>query len=90
MTVTNTGRIAITTRYFGPTNTRGPRIVATASGGRRLSCKCPVELEEFDLHAFAATELLRKLNMPEFHLIGGRARNDAFVFVLAGFEEAKQ
>ena len=51
----------ITTRYKGATNYRGARMVAVASGGRRVSVPYPHELSGDDCHREALYALAVKL-----------------------------
>lgn len=51
---------AILTRYLGPTNTRGARIVASAEGVARLTVGYPHELDSEAAHAKAAEALANK------------------------------
>lgn len=51
----------ITTKYHGPTNTRGSRISAS-DGDNRLSISYPYELNHDQAHMKAARQLCEKLN----------------------------
>jgi hypothetical protein len=51
---------AIQTRYYGPTNYQGSRIIARAEGVPSLSLPYPYELSVDDAHAKAATLLATK------------------------------
>ena len=53
-------RQAITTRYAGPTNTRGSRIIAKAYGGS-VTIPYPYDLNSEQGHAKAARTLAEKL-----------------------------
>lgn len=53
-------RQAITTRYAGPTNTRGSRIIAKANAGT-ITIPYPHELNTEQGHAKAARALVEKL-----------------------------
>jgi hypothetical protein len=91
-------RQAIVTKYLGPTNNRGARIVAKAGGGARAYAKRMViawdyALDVADNHRMAATELARKLNWLEpgngqkYKYVGGSMPDDTgycFVQVEAG------
>jgi len=52
---------AITTRYKGPTDTRGSRIVASEPDGRRLTIPYPSNLSAEDAHRLAAEALRDRL-----------------------------
>jgi len=52
---------AIVTKYHGPTNTRGPRIIATSESGERASIPYPHELNHEEAHIEAAQKLCDKL-----------------------------
>ena len=72
---------AIITKYHGPTNTRGSRIIATANG-HRVSISYPYELSGIECHRAAAEALVKKMGWgPEGKLIGGGTDTGyAFVF----------
>jgi len=53
---------AIRTQYHGPTNYRGARIIATSSGGDRVTISYPYELNSEDGHRKAAQALIDKLS----------------------------
>ena len=83
MTIKQSGRMAITTRYRGPTNNRGARIVAEADTGlgrRRLvydfSHGDPVE----DRHARAAEALCKELCWSGDMISGATEHGYVFVF----------
>lgn len=55
---------AITTRYHGPTDRRGSRITATDSDEsrpNRVTIPYNDELSSYEMHRFAARELMRKM-----------------------------
>lgn len=73
---------AIQTRYYGATNTRGSRIVATAEGGakpHRVSIPYPPELSGEAVHAAAAVKLCEKLGWTGI-LVGGGLPNGDYAF----------
>ncbi len=70
---------AISTKYHGPTNTRGSRISANDSDGNRVSIPYPHELSGEDVHRKAAQTLCNKMNWPG-KLVGGAVKN-GYVFV---------
>lgn len=79
---------AITTKYHGPTNTRGARISATCGyTGIRVYESYDDSLCQADAHAQAARKLICRLvaedrigNVPEFMLMG--ETQDAYIFTL--------
>jgi len=77
---------AIETRYVGPTNSRGSRIIARAAAGR-LTVHWDYVLNPEMNHQRAADLLARKLGwVGEHHGIligGGNASNTGYVFVFA-------
>jgi len=74
---------AIETKYFGATNTRGSRIIATTgSGHHKLAIPYPHELSGEACHAAAAEALATKLGwLKGRKLIGGETRK-GYCFVL--------
>lgn len=72
-------RKAITTRYAGPTNTRGSRIIASAEKVRVTMPYCH-EYDDARNHLEAARMLAAKLGW-HARFIGGRADNEDCVFV---------
>ena len=75
---------AITTRYKGPTDTKGSKIIATAEGGHKVTISYPYELSGEDVHAKAAICLCLKLGW-KGELIGG-GTDKGYVFVFANGE----
>lgn len=68
MTIYNGSYATITTRYFGPTNTRGAKIVAKCQAGR-ASIPYPHEARHEEVHILAVRALLQKLKLdwgPDF------------------------
>jgi hypothetical protein len=51
---------AISTRYIGPTNTRGARLVASDGDGNRCTIPYPMNLSGAAVHASAALALCQK------------------------------
>lgn len=71
---------AIVTRYKGPTNYRGARIIADDGDGNRLTISYPYELSGEAVHRKAAEALRDKMGWAG-ELIGGGTRTGyAFVF----------
>jgi len=59
---------AIQTKYLGPTNCRGPRIVATAEGGHRVTASFDHSGKE---HERAVRALCKKLGWSGRFICGG-------------------
>jgi hypothetical protein len=72
---------AITTKYHGPTNTRGSRISAFDEDGNRVTISYPYELSGEAVHAAAAEALKAKMQWSG-RLIGGAVKH-GYVFVFA-------
>ena len=71
---------AIVTKYIGPTNSRGTRIIASDEDGNRIIIGYPYELSGIAAHAKAARALCDKMKW-DGKLIGGAMKNGyAFVF----------
>lgn len=72
---------AIETYYLGPTNTKGPRIVATTGGGHnRLVTNCDSSLDHDALHAHAAKLLKTQLGWNGAMAGGTTRKGMAWVF----------
>lgn len=73
-------RQGITTRFVGPTNYRGPRIIARSASGHRMTVPWDHALDVYENHAAAALALASKL---EWHgrWVGGATR-EGYAFVL--------
>ena len=65
-----TGRQAIRTRYLGPTNYRGSRVVAECDAGR-ITVSWDYEGSVHDNHARACAALLKKLGWSQSMTGGG-------------------
>lgn len=63
------GRQAITTRYLGPTDHRGARVVARCEAGR-ITVPWDHALDIFANHRAAALALARKLGWDGEHYVG--------------------
>jgi hypothetical protein len=78
---------SIRTRYYGPTNTRGSRIVADDGDGNRVTMPYPHELSGDEVHRVVAEALRQKMgwgltNAGALPLVGGGYRGDMYwVFV---------
>lgn len=72
---------AIITRYKGPTDTKGSRIIASDEDGNRISISYPYELSGETVHQKAAQALCQKMGWTG-ELVGGSLKNGyCFVFV---------
>jgi hypothetical protein len=76
-------RQAIETRYLGPTNHRGSRVVATYDGGNTYTEWNDV-LDVLPNHTAAAQRLAEKLGWPGPFHVGGTKRGYVFVHVEPG------
>jgi hypothetical protein len=65
---------AISTRYSGPTNTRGSRIIATDGDGNRVSVSYDDALNSERSHAAAVRKLCQKMGW-HGKLTGGHTKN---------------
>lgn len=65
---------AILTRYKGPTNARGSRIIATAEGGHRLTV--PYDYGASNPHEVAARALCERLGWTGTLVSGGLPNGD--------------
>ena len=72
---------AIRTRYVGPTNTRGSRIIATDGDGNKVSIGYPHQLSSDNAHQLAAQSLMDKMKWPN-KIVGGGFGNDNFWVML--------
>ncbi len=72
---------AITTKYAGPTNTRGSRIIASDEDGNRITIPYPYELSGEDVHRKAAQALCNKMNWGGSLAAGSTKKGYVFVFV---------
>lgn len=70
---------AIQTKYKGPTNTRGSRIIASDEDGNRITIPYPHELSGQDVHHKAAQALCEKMGWTG-ELVGGSLKK-GYVFV---------
>jgi hypothetical protein len=83
-------RQGITTKFFGPTNTKGSRIKAIArkrdKWGGEMSLIEPRNygLETPDDHARVAKLLAAKLGWSGLYICGGKPADDGYMFVNAG------
>ena len=70
---------AIKTKYKGPTNTRGSRIIASDEDGNRVTISYPYELSSEACHRKAADALCAKMGWTG-NLVSG-SLNNGYVFV---------
>jgi hypothetical protein len=70
---------SIETRYIGPTNHRGSRIIATIPGGHKLTRHWDYELSINANHYAAAEALRAKLDWPSIKAGGSTAKGYAFL-----------
>jgi hypothetical protein len=83
----------ILTRYLGPTNSRGSRIVATMAGGAgrpSVAVSYSYELNELGRHTLAAMALVDSLNEAEgplsldaVRIVGASATAEGYAFTIA-------
>jgi len=59
--------ISIKTKFLGATNTKGARILAVASTGKRLATGYAHELDRLDNHAMARNKLAEKMGLPRLY-----------------------
>ena len=78
---------AIKTKYKGPTNTRGSRIIASDEDGNRVTISYPYELSGEAVHRKAADALCAKMGWTG-DLVSGSLKN-GYVFVFTGQGEQK-
>lgn len=66
---------AISTRYSGATDNRGPRIIASDMDGKRLAVSIPENIHnDYNIHRYAAEEFMWKFRWPECGMIGGSVK----------------
>ena len=67
---------AITTRFLGPTATKGSRITASDEDGNRVAISWPLEAQsDLEAHRTAANTLCHKMGWDSETLIGGSVKN---------------
>lgn len=83
---------AIRTKYKGPTNTRGSRIIASDEDGNRTTISYPYELSGEAVHLKAAVALCDKMGWSKgwknANLVGGSVKN-GYIFVFANIAEMR-
>ena len=70
----------IETKYFGPSNTKGSRIKASAWAGS-VTIGYDYALDAEDNHANAAMALAKKLGWGGDYVQGGNAKGNGYLFV---------
>ena len=80
---------AITTRYHGPTDTKGARISATDGDGNRVSIPYPHHLDTIAAHQLAAKKLIHKQWWWGQYVTGWAAGGYVHVPVMDVWEVAK-
>lgn len=76
--------VAIETRYLGPTDTKGSRIVATDANGGRVVVGYSDALHVDDAHNCAALALLKKRGWGGLWVRGGSKHGSVYVCVQWG------
>lgn len=69
--ITESHRIAIMTKYLGPTNTRGSRYKAFTESGRSITIAASDTLSSADNHKAAALALQAKMGWTDDLIEGG-------------------
>jgi hypothetical protein len=70
----------ISTKYYGPTNTKGSRIIARTASGKRFTQDYLHSLNADDNHWLAAQGLAQKLQWDGFMIQGSTEQGYVFVF----------
>lgn len=74
--------VTITTKYLGPTDTKGSRIKASFGYGKSATISYPYELSGVAVHWKAAKALLEKNGLSGYRFAVGEKQN-GYVFVQA-------
>ena len=80
---------SIMTKYLGPTDYKGGRVKATATGGRTVTLSWDYGLGIEGNHVAAAKALATKLDWTERGWIGGGLNEGGFVFVSVPSDNAQ-
>ena len=72
---------AITTKYHGPTETRGSRISASDGDGNRVYIPYDYKLTDEEVHRKAAVALCSKMNWSGADTMVGGSNRDGYAFV---------
>jgi len=82
MRIYQSRKVAIETRYLGPTNFRGSRYKAGTESGRRITIEAADNLSAEENHRAAAVALCEKMGWTDGDLIeGGTPKGYVYVFV---------
>lgn len=83
-TIHRSRKIAIQTRYIGPTNFRGSRVKAYTESGRSITIQIAPEWSSEDAHREAALALCRKMDWHGDLIEGGTKEGYVYVFLPGG------
>jgi len=72
---------AITTKFHGPTNTRGSRISASDEDGNRIIMSADHSLSQYGRHDAAARALCLKMKWEGCLMRGGVKGGNVYVFI---------
>lgn len=72
---------AIETKYLGPTDFKGSRIVADDGDGNRVTISYPYELSGEEVHRAAAVALCEKMGWSGADTLVGGSTKRGYVFV---------
>ncbi len=81
VTTKDSFKVAIETKYLGPTNTRSARVKAIAQTGNQITLTWDSSLTAYQNHAAAAMALCEKLDWEGSLVSGGTKTGEVFVFV---------
>ena len=79
MKITESRRVAIVTRYLGPTDFRGSRIKAFTESGRSITISYADNLSVTENHQAAAKALQAKMGWTDDLIEGGLAQGYVYV-----------
>jgi hypothetical protein len=75
---------AITTKYHGPTNTRGARITATSESGIKVTLPYPHELTGRECHDAAVRALCHKIGWTG-QMVAGAIHGGGYAYVFLDY-----
>lgn len=78
--------IAIRTKYLGPTETKGARVVADDGRGHRITVAWDYTKDVYDMHEQVAKALCKKYNWPTKVVGGDLGEFMVWVFIPTGGE----
>lgn len=81
VTTKDSWKVAIETKYLGPTNIRGSRVKATAQTDNQITLTWDDSLNSSQNHAAAAAALCKKMGWEGSLVGGGTKTGEVFVFV---------